>query len=77
MGRDITEEFENPKIFKTDDMDMYTSKESEDILTSGINLNVGKKVSYSQINTYEDCPKSMSIHMYYVYLLDRVLLFLW
>ncbi len=57
LDRDISEEFNNPKVVKSeDDINMYTSKEKDQYLED-IKLEVGKKVSYSQINTYQDCPK--------------------
>ena len=57
LDRDITQEFENPMVVKSDDdLNMYTQNK-EDLIPKDIKIEVGKKVSYSQINTYQDCPK--------------------
>ncbi len=57
LDRDITQEFENPMVIKSeDDQNMYTQNQ-EDMIPKDIKIEVGKKVSYSQINTYQDCPK--------------------
>jgi DNA helicase-2/ATP-dependent DNA helicase PcrA len=58
MNRDISEEFNNPEIIKSKDQtDMYIPKPEDDAIPEDINIKVGDKVSYSQINLYEDCPK--------------------
>jgi len=57
LDRDTTQEFDNPKIVKLDkELNMYTTK-GVDIVPEDIQIEVGKKVSYSQIDTYQDCPK--------------------
>ncbi len=57
LDRDITQEFNNPSIVRSeDDLNMYSSKEKE-IIPENTKIEVGKKVSYSQINTYQYCPK--------------------
>jgi DNA helicase-2/ATP-dependent DNA helicase PcrA len=57
LDRDITQEFENPMVVKSeDDLNMYTQNQ-EDIIPKDMKIEVGKKVSYSQINTYQECPK--------------------
>jgi len=57
LDRDTTQEFDNPKIVKLEkELNMYTTKEV-DIVPEDIQIEVGKKVSYSQIDTYQDCPK--------------------
>ncbi len=58
LDRDTTQEFDNPKIVKSsDETNMYMPKSNDSLLPEDIKLDVGKKVSYSQINLYEDCPK--------------------
>lgn len=57
LDRDITQDFENPQIVKDEkDLNMYTTKEV-DMIPENIEIEVGKKVSYSQIDMYQDCPK--------------------
>ena len=57
LNRDVSDEFNNPKIQRNDKIgNIYETKE-ENILPKDINLSVGKRVSYSQINIYQDCPK--------------------
>ena len=57
LDKDITEEFNNPKVIKSEEeLNMYSKKE-KDIISNNLQLEVGKKVSYSQIDTYQDCPK--------------------
>ena len=58
MNRDVSDDFDNPQILKSkEDRNMYIQKPDEDAIPEEINLKVGDRVSYSQINTYEDCPK--------------------
>lgn len=57
LDRDVSEEFNNPKILKKEKVvDIYNTKE-ESIVPKDIKMDVGKRVSYSQINIYQDCPK--------------------
>ena len=58
LDRDVTEDFEKPKILKKEKItDMYIHEEKENILPRDIKMDLGKRVSYSQINIYQDCPK--------------------
>jgi len=57
LDRDISEEFNNPKIQKSDKVGSMYEVKKENLLPKDINIPVGKKVSYSQINIYQDCPK--------------------
>ena len=58
LDRDTTQEFDNPKIVKSsDETSMYIPKSNDSLLPEDIKLDIGKKVSYSQVNLYEDCPK--------------------
>jgi len=57
LDRDISDEFDNPKVLKNDKVrSMYEQKE-ESIVPKDVKIDVGKRVSYSQINLYQDCPK--------------------
>ncbi len=58
LDRDVSMDFERPLILKKDRVkDMYEEDAKEEILPADIKLDLGKKVSYSQINVYQDCPK--------------------
>lgn len=57
LDRDITEEFNNPMIIKSEEeITMYTPS-SKNMIPEDIKIETGNRVSYSQINTYEYCPK--------------------
>jgi DNA helicase II / ATP-dependent DNA helicase PcrA len=57
LDRDITEDFANPSVVKTNrDTEIYVPNQ-EDVISGDIKMEVGKRVSYSQINVYENCPK--------------------
>lgn len=57
LDRDISEDFNNPKVKRNDKVgSMYEAKE-ESIIPKEMKISVGKRVSYSQINIYQDCPK--------------------
>lgn len=58
LDRDISEDFEKPLILKRDRVkDMYEEDRREETIPTDVKLDLGKRVSYSQINTYQDCPK--------------------
>ncbi len=58
MDRDVTEEFDNPKIVKLEgDREIFSPVPEEDFNAKEIDIEVGRKVSYSQVNMYEVCPK--------------------
>lgn len=58
LDRDITEDFEKPKVLKKEKItDMYIHEQKDNILPKDLKMNLGKKVSYSQINLYQVCPK--------------------
>lgn len=58
LDRDIKEEFEKPQILKSEkDVNMYVQKQKEENLIRDMKIVTGEKVSYSQVNTYQECPK--------------------
>lgn len=58
LDRDISEDFEKPLILKRDRVkDMYEEDRREETIPTDVKLDLGKRMSYSQINTYQDCPK--------------------
>ncbi len=58
MNRDITDEFNSPDIIKSvGENSMYISKDEREMIPEEINIKVGERVSYSQINVYQYCPK--------------------
>ena len=57
LDRDISEEFNNPAVIKSEDeLNMYVPK-NRDMIPENIKIEVGKRLSYSQVDTYQDCPK--------------------
>ena len=57
LDRDVTEEFDNPMAVKSnDELDVY-KENAKNIIPDSIKIVVGDKVSYSQVNTYMECPK--------------------
>ena len=57
LDRDITEELNSPMVVKSnEELNIYTTNE-KDMIPGNIKIEVGKKVSYSQVDIYQDCPK--------------------
>lgn len=57
LDRDVSEEFNNPIVIKSEDgLNMYVPK-NRDMIPENIKIEVGKRLSYSQVDTYQDCPK--------------------
>jgi len=57
LNRDVTEDFNNPMVTKSDEGLNVYKEESKNIVPENVKMEVGDKVSYSQIDTYIDCPK--------------------
>ena len=59
LDRDITEEFimDQKRKEKERDFDVIHEEDTESLLPDNLNINLVKKLSYSQIHVYEDCPK--------------------
>lgn len=57
LDRDVSQEFNNPMVVKSqEDINMYMPRQ-EGMIPKDMRIEVGNRVSYSQINTYDDCPK--------------------
>lgn len=58
LDRDITDEFNKPKVVKEDEgLNLDIVEDEKEVVPSEFKTKHAKRVSYSQINTYEDCPK--------------------
>ncbi len=57
LDRDVTEDFNNPMVTKSDEGLNVYKEDTKNIVPENVKMEVGDKVSYSQIDTYIDCPK--------------------
>lgn len=59
LDRDVSEEFDNPMIKKDEEGNVLDVMESVEESVNGLDLSdiKVKRVSYSQVNTYDMCPK--------------------
>lgn len=65
LDRDISEDFDNPTILRNDSPGaMYEERES--IEPKSVKIERGKKLSYSQVSMYQNCPKQYE----YAYILQ-------
>ncbi len=69
LDRDVTEEFERPKVIKeassTANLEIFGNHDSESTIPDGIITMHAKKLSYSQVHAYEECPRKY----FYTYVL--------
>jgi len=57
LDRDVTQEFDNPIAVESDEGLNVYKENAKNIIPDSIKIEVGDKVSYSQVNTYMECPK--------------------
>ena len=60
LDRDVTDEFiiqQKKRVEDEKDFEVIHEEDTESLLPDNLNMNIVKKISYSQIHVYEDCPK--------------------
>jgi DNA helicase-2/ATP-dependent DNA helicase PcrA len=57
LDRDISEEFLINEKGKDREFEVIHEEDDHSLLPDNLNVNLVKKISYSQIHVYEDCPK--------------------
>lgn len=67
LDRDVTEEFNTPIAIKdtSNNLDAFSNHNSEDVIPDGIITMHSRKLSYSKVHTFEQCPR----RYFYTYVL--------